>query len=210
MPVTIRQAETSEDRERVFRFRYEIYVKEMGKPMPGADHCRRLLQDESDERATHLMALDNDEVVGSLRTIWGSVEIPSHYREWYGLADFAEYPVERMSFSGRFMVAQGQRRGLTTALLLREAYGLGCERQVGLDFIHTTPPLTRLFEQVGHRCYKADFIDPHLGPRTPMVLFVEDHEHLIKCRSPFLRHASRTLSKSRAASGLPSGTRSIP
>ena len=32
MPLTIRQAETSEDRERVFRFRYEIYVEDMRHP----------------------------------------------------------------------------------------------------------------------------------------------------------------------------------
>ena len=187
MPLTIRQAESKEDRDRVFRFRYEIYVKEIGKTMPGADHARLMLRDECDERATHLMALDNGELVGSLRIIWGSSELPMNYREWYGLGDFAEFPATALSFTGRLMVLAGMRNSLAASALAGEAFRLGCERGVKFDFIHTTPPLLRFFERFGHRRYRADFVDPHLGPRIPMVLALEDREHLDNCRSPLLR-----------------------
>lgn len=187
MSITIRQAETSEDREQVFRFRYEIYVKEMGKPMPGADRARWMLYDECDERATHLMALDDEELVGSLRIIWGSVEIPDCYHDWYDLAGFGEFPTTAFSFTGRLMVKPGMRNSLTASALASEAFRLGCQRGAKFDFIHTTPPLVRLFERLGHRRYRTDFVDPHLGPRVPMVLTLEDREHLERCRSPLLR-----------------------
>jgi predicted GNAT family N-acyltransferase len=189
MPLTIRQAETSEDREQVYRFRYEIYVKEMGKPMPGADHARWMLRDEGDEQATHLMALDGGELVGALRIIWGSTEIPESYRAWYGLGDFANFPATAFSFTGRLMVLPGLRNSLTASALAGEAFRIGCERGVKFDFIHTTPPLVRFFERLGHRRYRADFVDPDLGPRIPMVLALEEREHLDKCRSPLLRRA---------------------
>lgn len=189
MSLTIRQAETKEDRQEVFRFRYEIYVKEMGKPMPGADHSRWQLYDESDERATHLMALDNQELVGSLRIIWGSLEIPQTYPGWYGLGEFTEFPASALSFTGRLMVLPGRRNSLAATALAGEAFRLGLKRGVKFDFIHTTPPLVRFFERLGHRRYRADFVDPDLGPRIPMVLALDDREHLKRCRSPLQRPA---------------------
>ena len=48
MPLTIRQAETNKDRERVFRFRYEIYVEEMQRPQIYADHAARTVAEPFD------------------------------------------------------------------------------------------------------------------------------------------------------------------
>ncbi len=187
MPITIRLAETEEDRQRVFQFRYEIYVKEMGKPMPGADHQKGHLSDACDNGATHIMAWSDGDLVGSLRIIWGRIEIPEPYAEWYGLADFMSFPPEVLSFTGRMMVAPDRRNSLIAAALASEAFRLGCEQGVKFDFIHTTPPLLGFFERLGHRRYRPDFIDPKLGPRVPMLLTLEDREHLKNCRSPLLR-----------------------
>lgn len=70
-------------------------------------------------------------------------------------------------------------------------YRIGCHIGVLFDFIHTTPPLVRFFERLGHRRYKSDFIDPQLGARTPMSLVLQDIKHLETCHSPFLNIARR-------------------
>ena len=36
-------AETQEEKEAVYRFRYEIYVTEMGRYTQAADHARKML-----------------------------------------------------------------------------------------------------------------------------------------------------------------------
>ncbi len=39
--ITIRLAETAKNREKLFRFRYEVYVEEMRRLQKHADHERR-------------------------------------------------------------------------------------------------------------------------------------------------------------------------
>ena len=46
MSISVAPAQTHEERERVYAFRYRVYVEEMGLKPPGADHERRLLADD--------------------------------------------------------------------------------------------------------------------------------------------------------------------
>lgn len=179
------QTDSDEHRERIYRFRYSIYVEEMGKPMPGADHERRTLRDELDERSTHLMALRGEELIGTIRITWGADGLPARFVNWYGLDRFDGFPKKEISFTGRLMVSEGLRSSAVSLALAREAYRLGRERGVGFDFIHTTPALIPFFERLGHRRYASEFLDPDLGSRTPMVLVLGDVRHLDSCRSPF-------------------------
>ena len=69
--LTIRQAESAEDRERLYEFRYRIYVEEMGRHQRYADHTRRRIEEPLDATAAHFLAVDPaGEVVGCLR--WNS------------------------------------------------------------------------------------------------------------------------------------------
>ena len=189
MASLIKQADTEEERERIFRFRYAIYIEEMGKPMPGADHERRMLRDEFDARSTQLYIERDGDIAGVVRIFWGRDGLPPAYVAWYGLGRFQPFPTSVISFTGRMMVAKKYRSSPLAASLAREAYRLARECGVAFDFIHTTPPLIPFFERLGHRRYNRDFLDPDLGPRTPMVLVLEDLAHLERCQSPFLSTA---------------------
>jgi hypothetical protein len=191
--MSIRLAATESELNAIYRFRYGIYIEEMGKPMPGADHERRELRDGVDGRATQLFSERDGEITGTVRIVWGIDGVPENYAEWYGLEKFRGFSNASTSFTGRMMVAQKFRNGPLSLVLAKEAYRLGCERGVAFDFIHTTPPLIPLFERLGHRRYNGNFVDPELGPRTPMVLVLSDRKHLENCRSPFLP-ILRTLS----------------
>lgn len=185
--MTIDTAKTPDEQERIFRFRYTIYVEEMGKPMPGADHVQRTLRDELDNHATHLYALRGGEIMATLRIFWGRDGIPPQYKAWYGLHGFDSSSQSDFSFTGRMMVAGAVRGGTAALALATEAYRLGRLSNVAFDFIHTTPPLIPFFERLGHRRYTTEFIDPDLGPRTPMVLTLDDLTHLKAQGSPFLK-----------------------
>ena len=189
MASLIRQADTDEEWKRIFRFRYAIYIEEMGKPMPGADHEQRMLRDDFDARSSQLYIERDGDIAGVLRIIWGRDGLPPAYVNWYGLDRFQQFSPSEISFTGRMMVAEKYRSSPLAASLAREAYRLGRERGVAFDFIHTTPPLVPFFERLGHRRYNGDFLDPDLGPRTPMVLVLEDLVHLERCQSPFANTA---------------------
>ena len=69
--VDIRIAETLEEKEAVFRFRYLIYVEEMGRYKHAGKHVDRRLADPEDEWSWISYACDGDEIVGTLRMTWG-------------------------------------------------------------------------------------------------------------------------------------------
>ena len=56
----IKVASSDEDREQIFRFRYDVYVTEMGKSPAEADHQKKIIRDELDEDA-HLLYAENDD-----------------------------------------------------------------------------------------------------------------------------------------------------
>ena len=68
----IHLAETQEEKDAVYRFRYEIYVDEMGRYGAAADHERQLLVEPEDETARIFYAAQDGEVVATSRLSWGA------------------------------------------------------------------------------------------------------------------------------------------
>ena len=50
-------AQSQEEREEIFGLRYEIYVEEMGKSPPEADHRHRMIRDSLDPVARLYLSL---------------------------------------------------------------------------------------------------------------------------------------------------------
>ena len=65
------EARTEEEKEAVYRFRYEIYVAEMGRYRGIADHERRLFREPEDDTARIFYAAKGGEVVATSRFNWG-------------------------------------------------------------------------------------------------------------------------------------------
>ena len=65
-------AETDEQKEAVYRFRYSVYVEEMGRYQGSADHAgRRLVEPDDDQSWIFYARADDGEVVGTARLSWG-------------------------------------------------------------------------------------------------------------------------------------------
>lgn len=101
----IRVAQTNEEREAVYRFRYPIYVEEKGFLQDIADHDRRRLVDPEDERSWIVYAEHDGEVVASTRVTWGGAGLSARQIEQYGVAPFlAELPAESVAVGERVMI----------------------------------------------------------------------------------------------------------
>jgi len=99
-------AETQEEKEAVYRFRYEIYVTEMGRYGQAADHERKMLYEPEDETARISSAIRDGEVVATGRLSWGGdAPLTQHLIDHYMLEPFlAELPQEVLAVAERGMV----------------------------------------------------------------------------------------------------------
>jgi hypothetical protein len=102
--------ETAAELEAIQRFRYDVYVEEMGRYGSIADHEHQLLGDEEDTRSWIVYATDSGRVVASTRVTWGGAGISTRQIEQYQLEPFlAEIPAERLAVGERTMIAPSWR-----------------------------------------------------------------------------------------------------
>jgi hypothetical protein len=67
----MRLATSEEEKEAVYRFRYDVYVVEMGRSSAATDHDNRRLVELEDETARIWYAAQDGEVVATHRFSWG-------------------------------------------------------------------------------------------------------------------------------------------
>ncbi|MGB0721751.1 MAG: GNAT family N-acetyltransferase [Gammaproteobacteria bacterium] len=186
----IRIASSDDEREAVYRFRYEVYVEELGKKPSDADHQRRRLQDAMDPTAAQLYAEADGEIVASLR-INPTTDAGRYWTHVYGLENFTRFPRNRMTMTSRLMVAAPWRGTRVLASLLMAAYRWARKYEFRCDFCNCVPALVEFYEQLGYRRYRDGFEDPDSGYHFPLVLLLDDMDHLRAVRSPFLRAARK-------------------
>jgi len=102
----IQLAESEDEKQAVYRFRYDVYVEEMGRYGAAADHANRRLVEPEDATARIFYAAEDGVVVATSRFSWGG-DAPFSRRliEHYQLAPFlAEMAPERIAVGERGMV----------------------------------------------------------------------------------------------------------
>ena len=203
MAIIIRKADTLEDRHRVFRFRYEIYVEEMKRAQTYADHKNRTIIEPFDETA-HIFFAEDDSgtVVGTTRTNFSGETDFGYYKELYGIDCLGNLAPQRVSLSTKFMVSPHLRRGTLAYRLATETYQFGLRSGILFDFIDCNPHLEEHFKRLGYRSYRSRVHHEEYGEVMPLVLAITDLDHLESIDSPWARicrehyphmHANRHL-----------------
>jgi CRP-like cAMP-binding protein/predicted GNAT family N-acyltransferase len=187
--IRIGLAQSEAEREAVYRFRYSVYVDEMGKTgLAYADHAKKRLTDSLDETGKIYVATADGDVVATLRVNHATTtQLPEAMAKAYGLAKFKNFPQSALSFTSRLMVTRNLRGSSALNLLLAKAYADGLEEGTLFDICNCTPALVELYEHLGYRPYTENFTDPEVGYRVPMVLVLRDAKLLEAIRAPFWR-----------------------
>lgn len=189
MPPSVRPATSPADREAAFRFRYDVYHREMQLDGPAMDHDRGLLTDADDDRARILVAHDDDgQLVGTLRIHWGGDgPFSRDLREVYALDRFADVtsPDEVIVFD-RFMVDAAHRGTFLPLQFLAAISTFSLERRARLTFCDCQAHLLNLYTSLGFRTHTRTVNDPMMGLLVPLVFVVEDRAHLEAISSPML------------------------
>ncbi len=97
-------------------------------------------------------------------------------------------PCSRTDFSlATKLAVLKKHRGLTLATALCQAcYGVMGTNNAALNFLVCQTKLVPFYQKFGFRICNASFFHPEGGSMTPMVLIVQDREHLQHLQSPFL------------------------
>jgi predicted GNAT family N-acyltransferase len=186
----IQVARRDEDRERIFRFRYDVYVTEMGKSPAEADHQKKIIRDELDEDAHLLYAEDEGQIVGTVRLNCRSKKkFPDVWEQRYDIEKFAPSFGDHISMTSRMMVAKDYRGSSVPAALVGAVYSAGREMGSKFDFCNCAPSLLEFYEQIGFRRFTDGFVDEDNGYHVPLVMVVRDTQYLRQVRSPLYRVA---------------------
>lgn len=172
--------------QRVQAFRYAVLVGENGFDGSIVDHDKKIVGDPLDRTASHLFVLLDGRIVATMRMLPGAAaaeapDLAAHY----GLSDFQAFPDKALSFTDQLVVANEHADSKIPSLLTAAAFKLSRGGGAMFDFTHTAPALVGLYEKLGYRRYAANFDDSDLGLQVPMILVMDDLEHLTDLKSPF-------------------------
>ena len=135
--IEVREARDADERAALLALRHEVFVSEQGVPLD-------LEIDEHDETATHIVALDDGELVGTCRLLQAG--------------DQGKF--------GRLVVARRARgRGIGAALLAeaeRRAQGMGCDRMV----LAAQTSAMGLYERAGYTTRGDVYLDAGIEHMT--------------------------------------------
>jgi putrescine aminotransferase len=161
---------TPADLERLYRFRYEVYVEQLGW-LPANDE--RLLYDEFDEFSYNYAAIESGEVVGSIRIVPDNpAGLPfercspmNGYREGRRVVELcrlAVAPEHRGTLGGLLMKAGYQR-----ALLIDATH-------IALDAYIGEGSQSELYAKMGYEPISEPFHDPDWLCEMPEQVFAID------------------------------------
>ena len=181
-------AESQEEREAVYRLRYDIYVQEMGRFGGIADHQGRRLVEPEDSTARIFYAAESDgNVVATLRLSWGGdAAFSQRLVDCYQLAPFlAEMKPEQIAVGERGMVTPRLRGSPIYAELGRFSRDFSSDKRIQLIFGACEPHLLSLYISQGWRTFsKHNINSAEVGFVIPIVMVVEDVAYLRRIGSP--------------------------
>ncbi len=183
----IHQAETEDEKQAVYRFRYDVYVEEMGRYGATADHANRRLVEPEDATARIFYAAEDGAVVATSRFCWGG-DAPFSTRliEHYQLAPFlAEMAPERIAVGERGMVVPRLRGSEIFRELGHFTRHFISKNRIELIFGACEPHLLSLYVGQGCRTFSTRNVNSkEAGFLIPIVTVVEDVEYLRRIGAP--------------------------
>ena len=168
----IHLAETTAEKEAVYRFRYEVYVRELDRLSQVADHETKMLVEPEDETARIYYAAKNGEVIATSRLSWGG-DAPFNERliRLFSLAPFlAELPADAIAVGERGMVKPEHRGSPLFRELGEFSAQFISEKRIQLVFGICEPHLLSLYVSQGMRTYaKKNICSADAGYFIPIV-----------------------------------------
>ncbi|MBT8342657.1 MAG: GNAT family N-acetyltransferase [Desulfatitalea sp.] len=195
MTVRVMQPKCMLDRNKIYRFLYEIWSEEFSRSMEGMDHANRLIKDDLDDTATHFIAVDPSGcILGCVRfNFLGTSTLPERLQRCLKPLELvAQFGHNRVGYCSHFAVAPIARGRTVSSLLISALYRFCLNEDVLAAISYCALPLVSFYYQLGYRPYMENFrID--VGVRVPIVNCLQDLAYLETIKSPLSRLCPREL-----------------
>ncbi len=180
MTLELFRARSESDREELFRFRYSVYVEELGRYRGIADHDGRRLIEPEDDHSFLYGARQDGHVVGTARMTFGADGFSARQVGQYALDPFLDAVSPALMAVGERMMVASHLRGSPISSRLREFAEDDVEaRGVRLVFGNCEPHLLSLHLSSGGRTYAEHNINSEeAGYLIPLVWLVGDADGL--------------------------------
>jgi hypothetical protein len=184
MRITI--AESAADRQKIFQFRYTIYIEEMHRIQPYADAKRKVIEEPLDKDGVLIACFDADRLAGTLRINFIGKTTPID-RTLYNLESVEALASSRpIVFLSKLMICKQSRSSVVFKNLCNFAYEFGLRNDVAFAIMDCNDHLVQIFRRLGFVPYAGTVDHPWYGRVTPMLLDVENISRLLSVRSPFV------------------------
>lgn len=186
MAVQITQPRNSHDRERIYRFLYEIWSDEFSRTMDGMDHRHRLMKDSLDDTAQHFFAIDSSGgILGCVRiNIIQASPLPEKLQTRLKTLDLVDlFTGREVGYISHFAVSAIARGKTVASLLIGALYRMCLALNLPAAISYCAPPLVSFYYQLGYRPYTENFTTD-AGIRIPIVHCARDRHYLVQIRSP--------------------------
>lgn len=190
--INVRLASSDVEREAVYALRYAIYIDEMKRNQRYADHERKRIQEPLDADGHVFAAFQGDAIVGTVRVNCGDDGTFGEYVDYYQMERFGPYFPKHCAIVTKLMVTKDQREDGVTAVRLAQACMRLCyQHNIEFGFIDCNDYLITYFESLGFRRYMGETIHPEYGVVCPMVMVMNDIEHLASINSKLYLDSER-------------------
>lgn len=203
--VNLEIAESEQEKMRVYRLRYQVYVEEMGRRLKSADHKNRLVVDEFDKSGFVVYARVGSETIGTIRVNVGTADqfSPDIVR-MFCMDVFQIFAVgrkkQKLYFTSKYLVASPYRKSTIASMIVAWSYGFWRDKgEAQFCFAGCNPYMIPLYERLGFRRFAGNVNIPEYGCMVPLVLVLEDEKHLRAVNSPFYRKARKCKNNPAAA-----------
>ena len=194
MDFELRWAKTEEEKEAVYRLRYDLYVTDQGLFENVADHERRWLTDEYDSVSRIALAEVDGEVVGTIRVTFGSETTFSQgTRREYDFDRFGGVVDDRdIGTITRLLVREEFRgNGMIPFQLLWRAFECAAIHDLELLLGSCEPHLVNRYRTLGFQPYGKLYNHPTSGVLVPIAVVLGDVAHVRRIESPMVSALTR-------------------
>lgn len=178
----IREALTPAEREAVYRFRYSIYVEQMGRVQQHADHENRRICEPLDAPGRIMAVFRHETVLGTCRINMSDASDIGFLDFWHADGFEKIFPGQ-VAVATKLMVTPSSRGSTLFVRLSKETVRLAARSGARVLLLDCNAPVKPFFERFGFVSYTSR-VHPEYGEVSLMVLFFEDLERLKRIRSP--------------------------
>ncbi len=176
---TVHRAQTTEELEAIYRFRYSVYFGELHREVDGVDHERKVVRTDADDEpgAHHFYIGEGDDLVACTRIrVFQPSQVPKKLFESLSLHLFDDIDSRTVAEVARYAIRRDRRGPLVLPSLARATYEFisGVEG-VDMSFCYCRPGLVRYYRRMGARPYGATYVETDVGIQVPLLAVPSDH-----------------------------------